>query len=517
MTAARPEATAAGVDGPGSGPGSASGSAPAPRPVPASGPAAAAAPGRILGLACGVTFLAFLDATVVNVAFPDLRRAFPGVPLAQLTWVVSAYAVLFAALLAAAGRLADTLGRRVLFLGSSLAFTLTSLAASAAPTAELLVLARALQGAAAAGMIPAALGLVLTHTPPVRRAAALGAWSAAGGLAAAVGPSIGGLLVQWWDWRAIFLVNVPLGLALCWAAARTIPREAPTGRRLPDPVGTVALALGIGGVVTGLSQGAEWGWADPKVLGLLIGGALSSALALRRSRSHPAPAVDRDLWRDPLFARANIGALLFGAAMYAWLLTGPSYLIDRWDYSVLQAGFGVTPGAVLAMAGALVVGRRVPARLHWAAVTVGSLLFAANAVLLWGWVEDSASYAQIFLPAGLLGGLGIGMVVTALSTAASAGLPPQRFAAGTGLLMTARQLGGALGVAATAALLTGAGAGDHWRGVFLLVALTALGAAFAGGSMRLGGQARPGTTGSRWLGAGRHGTGTAAEGRTDLT
>ncbi|MFZ3473945.1 DHA2 family efflux MFS transporter permease subunit [Streptomyces sp. 4.24] len=468
MTATRPEAPAA----------EAAAAAPAP------GPGA----GRMLGLASAVTFLAFLDATVVNVAFPDLGRAFPEVSLARLTWVVSAYAVLFAALLAAAGRLADTLGRRTLFIGSTFAFTLTSLAASAAPTADLLILARALQGAAAAGMIPAALGLVLAHTPPARRAAALGAWSAAGGLAAAVGPSVGGLLVEWWDWRAIFLINVPLGLAVCLAAVRVVPKEARTGRRLPDPVGTVALAVGIGAVVAGLSQGAAWGWTDPKVLVLVIGGALSGALALRRSRSHPAPAVDRDLWRDRLFARANIGALLFGAAMYAWLLTGPSYLIDRWDYSVLQAGFGVTPGAILAMAGALVVGRRVPARLQWAAVTAGSLIFAANALLLWGWAADSTSYAQIFLPAGLLGGLGIGVVVTALSTVASAGLPPQRFAAGTGLLMTARQLGGALGIAATAALLTGtgagAGAGEHWRGVFLLTALAALGAAAAGWTMR---------------------------------
>ncbi|WP_405487114.1 MFS transporter [Streptomyces sp. NBC_00096] len=488
MTGVRPEpASARGDVGAGAG-------SDLPTSPPARTPAAGPGAGRVLGLASAVTFLAFLDATVVNVAFPDLRRAFPEVSLARLTWVVSAYAVLFAALLAAAGRLADTLGRRALFLGSTLAFTLTSLAASAAPSADLLILARALQGAAAAGMIPAALGLVLTHTPPARRAAALGAWSAAGGLAAAVGPSIGGLLVEWWDWRAIFLVNVPLGLAVAWAAARVVPREPRTGRRLPDPVGTAALAFGIGGVVAGLSQGADWGWTDPKVLALVLGGALAGALALHRSRSHPAPAVDRDLWRDPLFARANIGAVLFGAAMYAWLLSGPSYLIGRWNYSVLQAGFGVTPGAVLAMAGALVVGRRVPARFQWAAVTVGSLFFAANALLLWGWVDDSASYAQIFLPAGLLGGLGIGTVVTALSTTASAGLPPQRFAAGTGLLMTARQLGGALGVAGTAALLTGAGAGagEHWRGVFLLIALTSLGAAAAGCTMRLSGRTRPG-------------------------
>ncbi|MFD0374511.1 DHA2 family efflux MFS transporter permease subunit [Streptomyces sp. NPDC127112] len=446
--------------------------------------APAGSAGRVLALCCAATFLAFLDSTVVNVAFPDLRHAFPEVPTARLTWVVSAYAVLFAALLAAAGRLADTLGRRTLFLGSTLAFTATSLAAGAAPTAGLLILARALQGAAAAGMIPAALGLVLAHTPPARRAAAIGAWGAAGGLAAAVGPSLGGLLVEVWDWRAIFMVNVPLGLLVCQAARNALPREEPAGRRLPDVLGTAALALGIGALVAGLTQGAEWGWTSAPVLVLAVGGLLSIASALHRSRRHPAPAVDRHLWRAPVFARSNVSALLFGAGMYAWLLTGPSYLMARWHYTPLEAGFGVTPGAVLAMAGALVVGRRVPPRLQWAAVVLGSLLFAANALLLWGWAAHSTSYAQVFLPAGLLGGLGIGTALTALSAAASATLPPQRFAAGTGLLMTARQLGGALGVAATAALLTGDG--DRWSGVFLLTALTALGAAAAGWSMRAG-------------------------------
>ncbi|MEV7419771.1 MFS transporter [Streptomyces sp. NPDC089919] len=446
------------------------------------GSATGAGPGRILLLACAVTFLAFLDATVVNVAFPDLRTAFPDVPLPRLTWVVSAYAVFFAALLAAAGRLADVLGRRTLFLGSTLAFTLTSLAASAAPDAGLLIAARALQGAAAAGMLPAALGLVLAHTPAERRAAALGAWGAAGGLAAAVGPGLGGLLVEAWDWRAVFLVNVPLGTALWYAAVRGIPADPPGERRLPDLPGTAALALGIGAVVAGLSQGEEWGWASARVLVLLGGGAAAGLLALVRSRRHPAPALDLDLWRDRTFARANAVSLLFGAAMYAWLLTGPLFLSTHWHYPVLRAGLGVTPGAVLATAGALLVGRLVPARLRWAVVTGGALVFAVNCLLLWRWAEGSDGYAQVFLPAGLLGGLGIGTALTALSTAASAALPPTRFAAGTGLLLTTRQLGGGLGVAATAALLGRDAQG--FPAVFLMCGLTALAAAAAGVAMR---------------------------------
>ncbi|MFF5449255.1 DHA2 family efflux MFS transporter permease subunit [Streptomyces sp. NPDC012888] len=460
--------------------------APAPAAPPDNGPGTGAGAGRILAVTSAATFLAFLDSTVVNVAFPDLRAAFPEVTLPRLTWVVSAYAVLFAALLASAGRLADTLGRRSLFLGSTLAFTATSLAAALAPTADLLILARALQGAAAAGMIPAALGLVLAHTPPARRAAALGVWGAAGGLAAALGPSVGGLLVDLADWRAIFLVNLPIGLAVAWAAARALPAEPRRTSRLPDPLGTAALVLGIGAAVAGLTQGAEWGWTAPAVLGLLTGGALLTALAVARSHAHPAPAVDLDLRHDRTFARANLAALLFGAGMYAWLLAGPSYLTARWDFSALEAGLGVTPGAFLAMAGSLVVGRKVPPHLQWAALATGTLLFAANALLMWAWADTSTSYAQVFLPAGLIGGLGVGVALTALAALGSRSLPPQRFAAGTGLLMTSRQLGGALGIAAMAALLTGGtgGTDGSWEHVFLLCALTSLAAAATAPALR---------------------------------
>src|SRR5262249_22807359 len=149
--------------------------------------------GLVVGVASGAAFLALLDATVVNVAFADLRADFADVPIPRLTWTITAYAVVFAALLAGAGQLADVLGRRRLCLGSVLAFAVTSLGAGLAPTAEWLIAARAAQGAAAAGMIPAGIGLLLAYTAPVKRAAAIGAWGAAGALAAAVGPSLGGV------------------------------------------------------------------------------------------------------------------------------------------------------------------------------------------------------------------------------------------------------------------------------------------------------------------------------------
>lgn len=158
---------------------------------------------QVLAIASGTTFLGFLDVTIVNLAFPDLGRDFSGASVSELSWVITAYAVLFAALLAPAGRLADLVGRRRVFLIGTAGFTLTSVGSALAPTIESLIAARALQGSTAALMIPSALGLVLAETPPELRRTAVGVWAAAASISAAIGPSLGGLLVDAFDWRAV--------------------------------------------------------------------------------------------------------------------------------------------------------------------------------------------------------------------------------------------------------------------------------------------------------------------------
>ena len=171
-------------------------------------------PTRLLLLAAGAAFLALLDVTVVNLAIPALGRAYPRTSVSGLSWVITAYATVFAALLAPAGRLADVIGRRALFRIGVGGFALMSAACAAAPSVPVLLAARALQGAAAAAMIPASLAIVLTDTPVERRMASIGVWSAAGAFAAAVGPSIGGVLVHVFGWRSLFVINVPTGVAL---------------------------------------------------------------------------------------------------------------------------------------------------------------------------------------------------------------------------------------------------------------------------------------------------------------
>ncbi|MFD4432209.1 DHA2 family efflux MFS transporter permease subunit [Nocardia sp. NPDC058497] len=414
------------------------------------------AAGRTLAVAIGAAFIALLDLSVVNIAFPTIATTYPGTPTSTLTWIVSGYAVAFAALLTPAGRLADVFGRRRLFALSLAGFAITSLLCGLAPSAEWLIAGRILQGMTAAFMVPAALGLVLAATPREKIGAAIGAWSAAGGFAAVVGPAIGGGLVESLGWRAIFLVNVPIAIALIVPGLRLpVAEDTRRGSALPDPVGILAVALGLGAVVAAVTEGQSWGWTAPGTLVALIGGTVLVVYSLVRSLRHPDPAVAVSLWRNRQFALANAGSFLFGATMFAWLLAGPMFLDEVWGYSVLQSAAALTVGAAASMVASMITGRITSASgQRWAGV-VGALMYTAGL----GWMSTDAfgpdpALWSAWIPAGLLGGGGVGVVITVLGTAAASSVPPQQFAAGIGMNTTARQVGGALGVAMLAAVLT---------------------------------------------------------------
>ena len=249
---------------------------------------------RVLTLAAGAAFLALLDVTVVNLAIPALARAYPSTSVTSLSWVITAYATLFAALLAPAGRLADVIGRRTLYRIGVGGFAALSLICAVTPRVPVLLAARAVQGAFAAIMIPASLAILLADTPPERRGNAVALWSATGALAAAVGPSVGGVLVHVFGWRSLFVINVPAGLALA-AAAGILPRTATAHTRLPDAFGTVLLACGIGLAALGLSQGSVWGWGDARTIASLAGGVAGTMAAIQRSWRMPVPAIEAGL------------------------------------------------------------------------------------------------------------------------------------------------------------------------------------------------------------------------------
>ena len=447
-------------------------------------PPAGASTSRVpLLLACGGAFLAFLDVTITNLAVPDLAGDF-AVGVTSLSWVVTLYTILFAALLAPAGRLADVVGRRRLFVVGVTTFTMSSLLAALAPTFGVLLAARAVQGVGAALMMPASLAFVLADTAPEKRPVAIGMWSASAAAAAAAGPALGGVLVDAFDWRALFCINVPIGAWLAYRAWR-LPgaAAAPASGRLPDMLGTALIAAAVGLLVLGVTEGQNWGWGSAATIASLVAAVVLGAVALLRSARHPRPAIEIGLWSNRTYASANVVSLLFGVGLYASLLLGVLFLVEVWGYSELEAGLAMTPGAVFSAAIAIAIGRSARQPSPRVLVFAGALTIAATSAALALWLPDEPHFLTAWLPGGFGLGVGMGAVSVGVSSAAAFSAGPQRFAAATGLNIAARQVGGALGVALLAVILDGHTPADGaapFLGVYWLMAGVSVAAAFVG-------------------------------------
>lgn len=418
---------------------------------------------KVLTLTSVGLFMASLDLFIVNLAFPDLARSF-GASLQDLAWVLNGYAIVFAALLVPAGRIADRVGRKRVFLLGLVVFSLASALCAAAPSVGALVGARVLQAAGGAMMIPTTLGLVLAAFPPEQRALAIGVWSAVGGVAAALGPPIGGLLVQL-SWHWIFLVNVPAGLIAAAVGWRVLGEMRAPGDGRPDVLGAAMLACGVGLLTVGIVKGSDWGFGDGRDIAALVAAVALVAAFVRRCARHRAPVIELALLRVRSFALANLATLVFFAGFGAMLLAGVLLLTELWGYSALRAGFALSPGPLTAAAFAVPAGRlggRIGQRPVAAA---GGLVFAASFAWLLIAVDARPNYAGSFLSAFMLGGAGVGLSLGTLPAAATAELPPSRFATGTAVFSMARQLGSAIGVAVFVALLGDPAAVDLLSGL----------------------------------------------------
>ncbi|MFC9328723.1 MFS transporter [Kitasatospora sp. NPDC057015] len=398
-------------------------------------------------------FVSNLDLFIVNVALPAMQQHFHGSSLTTLSWVLNGYAIVFAALLVPAGRLADRIGHRKVFLAGLAVFTAASALCALAPAVGWLDAARVVQAAGAAALMPTSLALLLDSTPPAERPGAIRAWASIGGIAAGLGPVLGGLLVEA-DWRWVFIANVPVGIAAIIVGARVLPRVR--GREsgpLPDLFGAVLLTAAIAAVAVALVKGDDWGWGSTRVLGGMLAGALLTAWFLRRSAHHRAPIVELPLLRVPSFAAANTAALLFTLAFAGMLLTSVLWCQQAWGYSALRTGLAIAPGPLLvppvALGSAALVRRLGPGRL----AALGTLLFAAGI----GWwtvaIGVRPGYATELLPGMLLTGLGVGLTLPTLIGSAAAALPPTRFATGSAITTMARQIGAVVGVALTVSLI----------------------------------------------------------------
>jgi EmrB/QacA subfamily drug resistance transporter len=397
--------------------------------------------------------VASLDLFIVNIAFPSIKHDFSGTSDATLSWILSAYAIVMAALLVPAGRLADLLGRKRLFMGGLITFVGASALCAAAPGPGWLIGARILQAAGGAILMPTSLAILLAEFRPQQRALAVAVWSATGAVAAAAGPPVGGLLVQA-SWRWVFLVNLPIGLVTAVLAARVL-RESrdPDGKRFPDLAGAALLVLASSALMLGIVQGQSWGWTSVRVLGLLVGSAVLTAAFLYQSLRHGAPVLELGLFRSRAFSAANIASTLFFAAFGAMLLSNVLFLTRVWHEDILTAGLQISPGPIMAAAFA-VPGTILSSRYGQRTIaSIGALLFASGGVWWLTHVGLEQHYATDLLPGMLLGGAGVGFVIPTLASAVAASLPPARFATGSAVYGMTRQFGAALGVAVLIAVL----------------------------------------------------------------
>ena len=308
-------------------------------------------PSTVLAVASLGVFMAFVDATIVNIAFPNIGESFPDSDISSLSWILNSYNIIFAAFLVAAGKIADLLGRRRVFLGGLIVFTIASVLCAVAPTVNTLIAFRVLQALGSALIVPSSLALVLHAYPAEHRAHAVALLSAIGALAAGIGPTLGGLLVAAESWRLVFLVNLPVGIAAYFFARHyLVESREPGHRRMPDLSGALFFAVAIAALVLGVVQGDEWGWTSPAVLASFVVAILSGLLLLRRSAWHSSPVIDLGLFANRTFSVSNSATILAAAGFYGYTLVNVLYLTGVWQYSILEAGLAITPGPFVAAA-----------------------------------------------------------------------------------------------------------------------------------------------------------------------
>ncbi len=423
---------------------------------------------RVSIIVCVGVFMSSLDLFIVNIAFPAIAKHFGGVSLGSLSWILSAYAIVFAALLVPAGRWADAFGRKRAFLLGLGIFVAASAGCALAPSVGVLTVARIVQAVGGALMLPTSLGLMLPEFGPHERHVAIGAWAATGGIAAAAGPPLGGLLVQA-DWRWVFLVNVPIGLLGLGFGLRTLTERREQGAARPDVLGALALIVVIGSLVVAIVKGQEWGWDSAPILGLFAVTALGLPAIWWRSEHHASPVVDPAMLRVRSFGLAVGASVLFFAGFGAMLLAGVLFLTGVWHESVLTAGLMLFPGPAMATAFSIPsarlgarVGYRIPG-------VLGALLFVAGQVWYITQTGDTPAYVTEYLPGIAISGAGVGLMIPTLTGAGTSSLAPERFATGAAVLTMGRQIGAALGVALLVAVLgTSTGSASDFHEAWLI-------------------------------------------------
>ncbi|MEN2420624.1 MFS transporter [Streptomyces rimosus] len=397
-------------------------------------------------------FMLLVDVTIVNTALPRMADGLHA-SFTSLQWVMDIYALALAALLMVAGSAADLFGRRKLYLAGLALFALSSLACGLAPDEGVLIAARAVQGVGAAAMFATNTPLLMAAYHGRDRGVAFGVWGGTGGAAAAVGPLLGGVLTQYVDWRAIFLVNLPLTAVAMWITLRSVPESHGDRTGRIDWPGAGAFTLCAGALTYGLMRGGEEGWTESGTLLSLAVALLALAVFVAVERRMAQPLLDLKLMRRPAFAVLMAAALLLQAAAFPYLTYVGLWVQNILGLSPVMGGLAVLPMAAASMAVGMFGGRFLHRLAPQVPIGVGLLLIGAGPLLHVLLLNDDSGWA-VLTPGLLISGVGIGMAMPVLVSAALGTAPPQRAGMASGAVNTFRQLGYALGIAILGTVFT---------------------------------------------------------------
>ncbi len=415
-------------------------------------------PWAILAVLCLGLFVILLDGTIVNVAIPHIMGSF-ATGLSSVEWVINGYVLVFAVLLVTLGRFGDLYGRRRLFVGGMIVFTLASLACGLAPSIGALIACRVVQGAGASAMMPGTLSIIPTVFPPERRGAAMGVWGGVAGLATAIGPSLGGLIVDAASWRWIFLINIPLGILGVVLALRIVPEsKSPAAVETLDLPGVGLFTAALFCLTFALVEGQTLGWNSPTILTLLAAVLPLFVLFCLRERRVSQPLVELSLFRNLTFVAGNLTGFFLSAAMMGVFFTVPIFLQTVLGYSALHAGLVMSPMSIMVMIAAPLAGR-LSDRISGRWIVAGGMFCLAFGIAwlagLTPWQEaltPTTALRSLILPF-LIAGLGIGLATAPITAAVMSTVPRDRIGNASGVLSTMRQVGSLLGIAILGAVL----------------------------------------------------------------
>jgi EmrB/QacA subfamily drug resistance transporter len=403
-----------------------------------------------LAAMCFALFMIMLDNTVVNVALPSIQKDL-GASLSSLEWTVNAYTLTFAVLLVTGGRLGDIFGRRRMFLGGVIVFAASSALIGLAPDQNMLVAGRAIQGIGAAFMMPGTLSIISNTFPASERGRAIGTWAGVSALALAIGPAVGGALTEYVSWRAIFFLNLPVavGAVIVTLFAVRESFDKTVGRSI-DFAGIGTLSVGLSALVLALVEGNGWGWGSPAIVALLVTAAVGLVAFVLVEMHGKAPMVQFQFFRSRSFLGANSVAFIVSFAMLAMFFFIAIYMQNVLHYSALEAGLRFLPSTVVIIFTAPIAGRladRIGPRIP---MTVG-LSLAALALYMQSNVTASSGYGDLLVPFMIMG-LGMGLTMSPMSTAAMNSVSPDKAGVASGILSMSRMVGGTFGVATIGAL-----------------------------------------------------------------